>query len=299
MKQSSHKWLLFSFIIYVMNLNEPLVGLFDSGVGGLSILHAVHDLLPAQPLFYLADQSHVPYGERKAEEVLHYSRQITRFLRSQRVVLIVIACNTASAVALQTLRTEFPDIPFVGMEPAVKPASQHTRSGVVGVLATPTTFQGELFSTLVEHFAKNVKIIPHTCPGLVNEIEAGNLKGDKARSILKKAIQPMLDEGADTLVMGCTHYPFIVPLIRQIFAYDLEIIDPSAAIAQRVKHLLAENGWLADGHQKGKITIATTGDARELEKKLPLFMGDEYPVIPLQWQHDTIQFLKYTTSTIR
>lgn len=282
-----------------MSFSEPLVGLFDSGVGGLSIVRAVVDLIPAQPLFFLADQSHVPYGERKAEEVLHYSRRITQFLRSQRVVLIAIACNTASAVALQTLRTEFPDVPFVGMEPAVKPASQHTRSGVVGVLATPTTFQGELFSTLVERFAKNVKVIPHTCPGLVNEIEAGNLKGDKARDILQKAIQPMLDEGADTLVMGCTHYPFIVPLIRQIFGDGLVIIDPSVAIAQRIKHLLAENGWLADDHQKGKITIATTGDARTLEKKLPLFLGDEYPVVPLQWQDGNIQFLKSTTSSIR
>jgi glutamate racemase len=282
-----------------MSITEPLVGLFDSGVGGLSIVRAVCDLIPAQPIFYLADQSHVPYGERKAEEVLHYSRQITRFLQSQGVVLIVIACNTASAVALQALRTEFPDIPFVGMEPAVKPASQHTRSGVVGVLATPTTFQGELFSTLIERFAKDVKVIPHTCPGLVNEIEAGNLKGNKARDILQKAIQPMLDEGADTLVMGCTHYPFIVPLIRQIFGESLEIIDPSAAIAQRVKHLLTENGWLADGYQKGKITIATTGDARALEKKIPLFMGDKYPVIPLQWQHDNIQFLKSSISNQR
>lgn len=282
-----------------MSFTEPLVGLFDSGVGGLSIVRAVRGLIPAQPLLYLADQFNVPYGERKAEEVLHYSRQITRFLRSQGVVLIVIACNTASAVALQALRTEFPDVPFVGMEPAVKPASQHTHSGVVGVLATPTTFQGELFSTLIERFAKNVKVIPHTCPGLVNEIEAGNLKADKARDILQKAIQPMLDEGADTLVMGCTHYPFIVPLIRQIFGDNLEIIDPSAAIAQRVKHLLAENGWLADDHQKGRITIATTGDARVLEKKLPLFLGDEYPVIPLQWQHGTIRFLKSTTYSIR
>ena len=154
------------------------------------------------------------------EQIRIYSRGITRFLLNEGAKLIVVACNTASAAALQTLRQEFPEVPFVGMEPAVKPATKKTHSGVVGVLATPATFQGELFASVVERFGKNVKILQSTCPGLVNEIEAGRLNGKKTGRILEEAIQPMLAEGADTLVLGCTHYPFVLPLIREIAGRD-------------------------------------------------------------------------------
>ena len=152
---------------------NKLIGIFDSGVGGLSVLGEIHHLLPQSPLYYLADQAHVPYGNRSLEEIRHLSTAITRFLIDQGAQLIVVACNTASAAALQDLRGEFPQVPFVGMEPAVKPATRHTNNGIVGVLATPATFQGRLYHTLVERFAKDVRILTNTLPGLVEEIEAG------------------------------------------------------------------------------------------------------------------------------
>jgi glutamate racemase len=223
------------------------VGIFDSGVGGLSVLGAVRAQLPNQPLIYFADQAHVPYGPRQLSEVREFSEEVTRFLLAQGARLIVVACNTASAAALHSLRLRFPGVPFVGMEPAVKPAAEQTRSGVVGVLATPATFQGELYASVVERFAKGVSVLQNTCPGLVAEIEAGNLNGKAARNILEQAIQPMLARGADTIVLGCTHYPFVIPLIEEIAGSSVRVINPAPAVARQVKRLLAENGWLSGG----------------------------------------------------
>jgi len=264
-----------------MHSSQKVVGIFDSGVGGFSVMNSIRGLLPAQPLYYVADQAHVPYGLRSMDQIRNFTRGITRYLLNEGAGLIVVACNTASAAALQSLRQEFPEIPFVGMEPAVKPASQKTLSGVVGVLATPATFQGELFASLVERFGKDVKILQSTCPGLVNEIEAGRLNGKKTRRILEEAIRPMIAEGADTLVLGCTHYPFVLPLIREIAGESVTVIDPSPAIARRVKYLLEEKGLLEDGSSPGGLTIATSGDPQFLKDKLHIFTADSAPVVPL------------------
>lgn len=149
------------------------IGIFDLGIGGLTVLRAIHQLMPDEPLLYLADQAHVPYGPRSLGEVRQFSEAITRYLLDQGARIIVVACNTASAAALKYLRQTFPEVPFVGMEPAVKPAAEHTRSGVVGVLATPATFQGELYASVVERFGQGVHLLQHTCPGLVQQIENG------------------------------------------------------------------------------------------------------------------------------
>jgi glutamate racemase len=266
-----------------MTSSQKLVGIFDSGVGGFSVLNAIHGLLPYQPLYYIADQAHVPYGPRPMEQIRTYSRSITRYLLNEGAQLIVVACNTASAAALQTLRQEFPEVPFVGMEPAVKPATKKTHSGVVGVLATPATFQGELFASVVERFGKDVKILQSTCPGLVNEIEGGRLNGRKARRILEEAIQPMLAQGADTLVLGCTHYPFVLPLIREIAGETVTVIDPSPAIARRVKYLLDEKQLLEDNQSSGGLTIATSGNPRILKENLHYFLSEPATVVPLLW----------------
>ncbi len=156
-------------------MESKVAGIFDSGVGGLTILRAVHSIMPDQPLVYFADQAHVPYGERSLDEVRNYSENISRFLIGQGAGVIVVACNTASAAALHTLREKFPDTAFVGMEPAVKPAAEKTQSGVVGVLATPATFQGELFASVMERFSAGVTVLKDTCPGLVARIENGDL----------------------------------------------------------------------------------------------------------------------------
>ncbi|MRS03458.1 glutamate racemase, partial [bacterium] len=170
------------------------IGMFDSGVGGLTILRAMREQLPGQPVVYLADQAHVPYGVRKIEEVRGFTKEITRFLINQGAKIIVVACNTASVAALGYLRSEFPETPFVGMEPAVKPAAEQTKTGVVGVLATYATFQTDVYNSVVERFAKNVTILQNHCPGLVNQIEKGDLSGSETRRILESALRPMLSQ---------------------------------------------------------------------------------------------------------
>lgn len=240
--------------------SDNLIGIFDSGVGGLSVLREIHALLPAQPLIYIGDQVHVPYGKRQQAEILEFSTAITQYLLDAGAILIVVACNTASAAALKELRRIYPNVPFVGMEPAVKPASQQTINGVVGVLATPATFQGELYATLVERFASDVKILTGTLPGLVEEIEDGNLDGPRTRAILEKAINPMLAQGADTLVLGCTHFPFVLPMIQEIAGAKINVIDPSPAIARRTQSLLKQQGKLNRSLDPAEVTYLTTGN---------------------------------------
>ena len=210
------------------------IGVFDSGVGGLSVLRQIQHQFPQENLIYLADQQHVPYGPRPLGQVRQFSEAITRFLLDQGVKLIVVACNTASAAALYHLRETFPEVPFVGMEPAVKPAAEQTQSGVVGVLATPATFQGRLYASVVERFASGVLLLQDTCPGLVDQIEMGDLQGPKTRAILEDALTPMLERGIDRVVMGCTHYPFVIPLIQEIVGPGVRVIDPAPAVARQV-----------------------------------------------------------------
>lgn len=270
---------------------QPL-GIFDSGIGGLTVLRAIQQLMPDEPLFYLADQAHVPYGPRAMEEVRHFSEAITRYLLHQGARLIVVACNTASAAALKYLRLTFPEVPFVGMEPAVKPAVEHTRSGVVGVLATPATFQGELYASVVERFGKGVKLLQHTCPGLVSQIENGSLESSETRQILEEALEPMLAQGIDTVVLGCTHYPFVIPLIQQIAGPEVRVIDPAPAVARQVQRLSVAQSLLdmeikSDKMKIGKpshlLHFATTGDAARLEHMLPGLLGERAPVEALTW----------------
>ncbi len=216
-----------------MASSPAMIGIFDSGVGGLSVLRAVRAQLPCHPVVYLADQAHVPYGARTKEEVRTFSVGITKFLLNEGAQEIVVACNAASAAALYHLRATFPYTPFVGMEPAVKPAASSTNSGVIGVLATPVTFQGELYASVVERFASGVIVLQDTCPGLVKQIEAGQLDTPETRAILERALQPMIARGVDTVVMGCTHYPFVIPLIQQIVGPGVQVIDPARRLPAR------------------------------------------------------------------
>ncbi len=260
------------------------IGMLDSGVGGLTILRAIREQLPGQPVVYLADQAHVPYGVRKIEEVRGFTKEITRFLLAQGAKIIVVACNTASVAALGYLRAEFPETPFVGMEPAVKPAAEQTKTGVVGVLATYATFQTDVYNSVVERFAKNVTILQNHCPGLVNQIEKGDLSGSETRRILESALRPMLAQGIDTVVLGCTHYPFVIPLIQEIVGPGVRVIDPAPAIARQTQRLMTEKGWLADGIIGSEIRLITTGNAQNIENNLPLYLGYHLPIASIQWQ---------------
>ena len=269
-----------------------MIGIFDSGVGGLSVLREIRKQLPNEPVIFLADQAHVPYGPRSLEEVRGFSEAITRYLLSQGAKVIVVACNTASAAALHHLRETFPDIPFVGMEPAVKPAAENSHSRVVGVLATPATFQGALYASVVERFAQDVTILQHTCPGLVGQIEAGELDSPETRRILEDALLPMLEKGIDTVVLGCTHYPFVIPLIQQITGPEVRVIDPAPAVARQTARLLEANG-LHDLnayrqrdllHLPPRLRFITTGNADRMEALLPRLLGEPGNVESLRWQ---------------
>lgn len=259
------------------------IGIFDSGVGGLSVLAALQKLLPNENVIYLADQAHVPYGSRSLSQVRAFSEGITRYFLTQDTKLIVVACNTASAAALHYLRQAFPGFPFVGMEPAVKPAAESTRSGVVGVLATPATFQGELYASVIERFATGVRVLQDTCPGLVMEIDAGSLDTPKVHSILEAALKPMLVEGIDTVVLGCTHFPFVIPMIKDIVGPEVRVIDPSLAIARQVERLLVANNLRSDDPNPGQVRYLTTGDPARLAGLLPRLIGSPAEVSNLNW----------------
>lgn len=269
------------------------IGIFDSGIGGLTVLRAIHQLMLNEPLLYLADQAHVPYGPRPLEQVRQFSEAITRYLLNLGSRLIVVACNTASAAALKYLRQVFPEVPFVGMEPAVKPAAEHTHSGVVGVLATPATFQGELYASVVERFGQGVKLLQHTCPGLVAQIENGTLESKETRHILEEALLPMLEQGIDTVVLGCTHYPFVIPLIQKITGPGVRVIDPAPAVARQVQRLLVASSFLdlnspvqddVMGKPQHLLHFITTGDPARLEMILPGLIGEKAPVEGLTWK---------------
>lgn len=262
------------------------IGVFDSGVGGLSVLRAIRQQLPAEKIIYVGDQGHVPYGPRTLGQVRAFSEAITRFLLGQGAKLIVVACNAASAAALHYLRQIFPDMPFVGMEPAVKPAAERTQSGVVGVLATPATFQGELYASVVERFAKGVELLQSTCPGLVAQIEMGELDAAETRDILEQALRPMLARGADTVVLGCTHYPFVIPLIQEIAGPSVRVIDPAPAVAAQAGRLLSVRSWCSPNKEAGEVRYLTSGDPQALESLLPRLLGETSHVEQLAWVGD-------------
>ncbi|QRN84423.1 glutamate racemase [Chloroflexota bacterium] len=275
-----------------MNLIQKPIGIFDSGVGGLSVLRAIRRELPNETLLYLGDQAHVPYGSRPRDQIRNYAFGVTRFLLAQGAKLIVVACNTASAVALHDLRQAFPDVHFVGMEPAVKPAAETTHTGKVGVLATPTTFAGELYASVVERFAHDVQIFQSTCPGLVEQIEAGDLDSPQAREILEEALQPMLAEGIDTVVMGCTHYPFVIQLIELITGPDVRTIDPAPAIARQTRRLLTERNLLNPSPDAGKLRFYTSGSLTAFQELLPILLDETGPATGVAWLDDSELMLR-------
>ncbi len=210
------------------------VGVFDSGVGGLSVLHHIRAALPDARLIYVADSGHVPYGDKPASYIERRALTITQFLVDQGAEAVVVACNTATAAAIAPLRARHA-LPIVGMEPAVKPAVAATRSGVVGVLATTGTLESARFAALLEKYGGDVEIVTQGCPGLVEQVERGELNGHETRALLERYTGPLLARGADTLILGCTHYPFLAPLIRDVVGEKIALVDTGAAVARELK----------------------------------------------------------------
>ena len=264
------------------------IGIFDSGVGGLSVLRAIRAQMPEESVIYFGDQGHIPYGPRPMEQIRAFSEAITNFLLQHHAKIIVVACNTASAAALKYLRERFPDVQFVGMEPAVKPAAEQTATGKVGILATPATFQGALYASVVERFANGVELFQNTCTGLVQEIEQGNLDGAETRQILEETLLPMLEKNIDTVVLGCTHYPFVIPLIQEIVGEKVRVIDPAPAVAKQTKRLLEAGGMRRQKSSQGNIQFYTSGDPDEMKSLLPKLLGERGEVERVQWLNDSV-----------
>jgi glutamate racemase len=273
------------------------VGLFDSGVGGLSVARELMRQAPAQPIIYLADQAHAPYGQRSLSEIRALAEGVARFLLEQGAQLIVVACNTASAAALRSLRDGFPDVPFVGMEPAIKPAAEHTRTGHVGVIATEATFQGELFASLVDRFATGITVHTQTCPALVPLVEAGELRSERTRVALQSYLAPLLAAGIDELVLGCTHYPFLSTLIEQVAGAGVEIVDPAPAVARQAVRVLAGRGWLAEGNQAVAHRFYTSGSPDRFRIALGELVGLDAKVEQAGW--DTAGALRSLSAQLR
>jgi glutamate racemase len=251
------------------------IGVFDSGVGGLSVLQHIRQTLPDERLIYVADSGHVPYGDKSPAYIEARSLAITHFLASQGAEAIVIACNTATAVAAHTLRVKFGKMPILAMEPAVKPAIAATKSQVVGVLATVGTLQSARFAALLEKYGGwRVKIETQSCPGLVEQVERGELHSARTRELIERYTAPLLRKGADTLILGCTHYPFLAPLIREVVGEHITLIDTGAAVARHLQYRMkVELPPRVNG--EGSETFFTSGDAEQASRIMSLLWGKE------------------------
>ncbi len=230
-----------------MNLNtlgnhgdDCPIGIFDSGIGGLSVLKEIHQLLPHENLIYVGDSAHAPYGDRTAKYVRERSQTIADFLLDQGVKAIVVACNTATAEAATQLRSTM-DVPIIGLEPAIKPAAQLSKNGIIGVLATQRTIDSERLLGLTERYANDKKVLAQACPGLVEQVEASKLDHPDTEALLNQFIPPLLEQGVDALILGCTHYPFLLPAIRKIIGADIEILETGKPVAEQLKRILNQN----------------------------------------------------------
>lgn len=262
------------------NPNAP-IGVFDSGIGGLSVLRHLRELLPAENLLYVADSGHAPYGKRTPDYVRDRSLAIGDFLRGQGAKALVVACNTATAAAVEALRAQF-SWPVIAMEPGIKPAVAASKRRLVGVLATAGTLESARFYALVNRFAGDVEIVTQPCPGLVEVVERGEQGSDEARALVDRYLTPLLARGVDVIVLGCTHYPFLRALIEERAGLGVEIVDTGPAVAREVKRRLQGENLLR-GEGMGEARYWTSGEPRLLSvalQRLGAFLG-EAEVLPV------------------
>ena len=281
-------------------MTQLSIGVFDSGVGGLSVLSEIEQRLPNESLVYFADQKHVPYGSRSLDDVRELSEGITQLLLEQGCTLVVVACNTASAAALKALRSSFPDTPFVGMEPAVKPAAEHSTTGKVAVLATPATFQGALFASVMDRFAHDVDVVEIIAPGLVEQIEDGQTASEAVESILLESLEPVKSQGIDTLVLACTHYSFVIPAIQRVLGPAISVIDPAPAVAMQTVKLWGQQKHDGDTltdtstlsgtstHAGTRVRYITSGDPEVFRRSLLTLIGDEGTAQAALWEAGSV-----------
>lgn len=236
-----------------------LIGVFDSGVGGLSVLRELRILLPAENLIYVADSAHIPYGEKSRQYIETRARVIAKFMLESGAKALVVACNTATASAVTVLRSAF-SVPIVGMEPGVKPAALLTQSGVIGVLATPGTLASQKFAALLQRHAGRAQVVVQACPGLVEQIERGDIDSQHTRALVQRYVEPLLERGADTLVLGCTHYPFVAKLIRDAAGPAVKLVETGTAVARELKRRLTAEKLVSAQPSAGSEEFWTSGD---------------------------------------
>ena len=250
------------------------IGAFDSGVGGLSVLREMLRILPNENFIYVADQANVPYGKKTLEQVREFSERIVRFLLGKGAKIIVIPCNTATGAALDHLRKTFPEVPFVGMEPAVKPAAESSKTRKVGILATAGTFKSQRYGSLIDRFGQGIEVMENPCLGLVELIEGGKKDSEETQLFLQKVIDPMLKNEVDTLVLGCTHYPFVQPVLESILPKGIKIIDPAPAVARQVQRRLEKLELLA-AKEDGLVQFYTTGDVKNFKSQITKLIDNQ------------------------
>jgi glutamate racemase len=243
----------------------PLVGVFDSGVGGLSVLRALHTQLPSHDLLYVADSAHAPYGERSDDYIHQRTHRIASHLLAEGADLLVIACNTATAVAVASLRERWPQVPIVAVEPGIKPAVALTRNGRIGVMATPATLRSEKFRHLLTAHGAGIEVHLQPCPGLAGQIEHGNAEAPALLALIDQFSQPLKQAGVDTVVLGCTHYPFVRDQIQRAFGDAVVLVDTAEAVARQTARLLPAASARAHNDRTPRISLVTTGDAARLE----------------------------------
>ncbi len=257
------------------------IGIFDSGLGGLSVLRAVRALLPAERLVYVADSRYAPYGQRDDDFIADRTLAIGEWLVAQGAKALVVACNTATAQSIEFVRARLP-IPLVGVEPGIKPAAQLSRSRVAGVLATPVTLRSARFQALVERHAADLRVLSQPGYGLVEAVECCDVDSPELLQLLRGYVEPMLDAGADTLVLGCTHYPFLDAAIRSIVGERMTLVDTSVAIARQLDRVLDQHGLRADAHAHESASptarFCSTNDGTHLRKLAAALLGIESQV---------------------
>lgn len=259
--------------------NAAPIGVFDSGIGGLSVWNELVREMPVESIIYVADSANAPYGTKSRSFITDRSRVIARFLIDQGCKVIVVACNTATGAAISTLRHEF-NLPFIGVEPAVKPAARLSKTGHIGVLATAQTFKGEHFKRSLGLYAQTVELHERAGTGLVELIEKGQIDFPETRELLAKYLLPMVNQGIDQLVLGCTHYPFLIPVIKKILPAGIRIIDPSPAVARQTRKVLEENNGLNTMSPVAGYRFFCTGDTEQFSRVLTQLTGKQFIVKP-------------------
>ncbi|HNV88583.1 MAG TPA: glutamate racemase [Methylotenera sp.] len=258
-------------------LSSQPIGVMDSGVGGISVLKHIHALLPHENLLYVADSKYAPYGNKTPAEITARCFAVADFLIAQNVKALIVACNTATAAAIDAMREKY-TLPIIGMEPAVKPAAEASKNGVIGVLATVGTLKSAQFAALLESYGRNVKVVTQGCVGLVECIERGELDAPETKALIRQYTLPLLAEGADTIVLGCTHYPFVKDAIREIVGENISLIDTGAAVAKQLKRQLEEKNLLSASNQPANIQFWTNSEADNAEQVIEALWGESAEV---------------------